>query len=112
MIFGHLNYQRHPEDTLKRVFYYRNNDVFQLMLKFLDDKNIHYDTTEEDDGSKTYYVIIHKDDFDSAFECNARAMVSIKKPIIQDTGLRIFLFAVFFAALVFSLIGYIITNLR
>lgn len=112
MIFGHLNYQRHPEDNSKRVFYYRNNDVFLLMLNYLDDKNIHYETTVEDDGSITYYVIIQKNDFDSAFECNARAMVSIKKPIIQDTGLRIFLFVVFFAALVFSLIGYIITKLR
>lgn len=112
MMFGYLNYQRHPHDKEKRVFYYRYQDLADKMVALLEEKQIIYEREEEDDGTPTFYVIVKKEHFDAAFDCNAQAMVSVKKPLIQDRGLRIFLFILFFAAVGFAAIGYIVTLLK
>lgn len=109
-MIGFLNYQTHPEDSQKRVFYYRFEDIYQTMQQQLSQKDIPFETVVEDDGSCTYYVIIHKSYFDEAYECNARALTAHKKPFLADKGLRIFILVIFFVFTAIAIIGYIVSN--
>lgn len=109
-MIGFLNYQTHPDDRQKKVFYYRFEDIYQTMQQHLSQKNIPFETLIEDDGTTTYYVIIHKIYFDEAYECNAKALTTHKKPFLADKGLRIFILAIFFVFTSIAIIGYIVSN--
>lgn len=109
-MIGFLNYQTHPEDSQKRVFYYRFEDVFETMQQHLSQKRIPFETVVEDDGSSTYYVIIHKVYFDDAYECNARALTAHKKPFLADKALRIFILSLFLVFTTIAIVGYIVSN--
>ncbi|MCZ2443021.1 MAG: hypothetical protein LC101_04520 [Flavobacteriales bacterium] len=105
-----LNHQTHPKDRSKKVFYYRYQDVFESMQNELTSHHIPFETTIEDDGTKTFYVIVDAFYFDNAGACNAKALSMHKKPFLADKALRIFILVVFFVATLFSLTGYIVTN--
>lgn len=105
-----LNYQTHPHYRDKKVFYYRYHDIYTSMQNELKNHHISFETTEEDDGSKTYYVIVKASDFDTASACNVTALSSHKKPFLADKALRIFIMTIFILATLFALTGYIVTH--
>ncbi len=109
-MIGFLNYQTHPDDSQKRVFYYRFKDIFDTMQQYLSQKNIPFETVIEDDGTSTYYVIVHKEQFEEAYDCNARALTAHKKPFLADKGLRVFILSIFFVFTAIAIIGYIVSN--
>lgn len=110
IMLGFLNYQTHPEDSQKRVFYYRFEDVYQTMQAELQKKQVPFETYVEDDGMCTYYIIVKRVDFDEAYACNAKALTAHKKPFLADKGLRIFIFSVFFVFTTIAIVGYIVSN--
>ncbi len=109
-MIGFLNYQTHPDDVQKRVFYYRFEDVYQTMQLELQKKNIAFETHVEDDGTFTYYIIVQREDFDEAYACNAKALTAHKKPFLADKGLRIFIFSIFFIFTAIAIVGYVVSN--
>lgn len=105
-----LNYRRHPDKKEYKVFYYRNNQVFEEMKTRLTSEGISFEELVEDDGTATYYVIIHENDFDEAQHCNAVALTTHKQPLITDPALRYFLIILFLVAVGIAVTGYIISN--
>ena len=105
-----LNYQKHPEKKDYRVFYYRNALVFESMKQGLTSAGIPFDCEIENDGTETFYVIVHADYFDNATEYNNQSLMKVKRPFLEDKGLRYFILAIFFIFTSIAFTGYIVTH--
>lgn len=67
---------------------------------------------EHREKTGVWLVGIPKQDFDTAFDCNAQVKATSKPYLIADRPLRFFLLGLFFSALAVALLGALVTAFK
>jgi zinc D-Ala-D-Ala dipeptidase len=112
MIFGYMNYVRHPDNPAWRVFVYRTQEVGQMVADRVQAEGIWCSLEEAPNDNQVWMLVIEKKDFDKVFAHNAAVMNNHRPPLIPDSFLRKLLIGVLFFGTGLAITGALITNFR
>jgi hypothetical protein len=112
MIFGYMNYVRHPDNKAWRVFVYRSKEVGEWVAARVAQAGIWYLYESAPKQDDVWMLIIKKEDFDAVFAHNAEVMSQNRPPLIPDSILRKMLITIFLMALILALLGAYFSNIE
>jgi len=112
MIFGYMNYVRHPDNPAWRVFVYRSQEVGQLVADKVQAAGIWCSLEPAPNDNEVWMLVIEKKDFDAVFAHNAAVMNHHRPPLIPDSFLRKLLIGVLFFGTGLAITGAIVTRFK
>lgn len=105
-----INFQDHPTNRNKKVFYFHKKEQADYFETLLNEKTIEYEKQTDTEGDQRIYYGIHIGDFELVKTLNYLTIGKFRKPFIPDLFFRYFLIIISIIVVGLGIIGALISE--
>lgn len=109
-MFSLQNYQDHPTNRNKKVFYFKDEKQAQFFENMLVESKLDFEKQIDTEGDQTIYYGLKKSDYKAAQKLNFITIGAFRKPFIPDAFFRYFLIVISLFILGLAILGAILSN--
>lgn len=105
-----INFQDHPTNRNKKVFFFRDENHALYFEKLLIEQNINFEKQIDSEGDNRIYYGVMINDFEQVKTLNYLTIGKFRKKFIPDAFFRYFLILVSILVVSLGIIGYFLSN--
>lgn len=109
-MFSLVNFQDHPTNNNKKVFFFRNPEHAEYFELLLIEEKVVFEKQIDKEGDLTIYYGIKTSDFKLVQKLNYLTIGKYRKPFIADVFFRYFIIIVSIALLTLAFAGAILSD--
>lgn len=103
-------FQDHPERKDVLIFYYRRKEYSDHFCDLLGRHGVYFEAYDPLPDDNRYCIAVYRRDRVVAIKSYEDTLASLKKPFIQDKGLRLFVVIFFLLVLGLAILGSVLGN--